>query len=78
MIRRHKFYRRSAQAGVVFVELATQLAYWFVGIQQCSGCMSAQSDNNLRLYYLNLSLQIRQTVYYLVRTWVAIVRRTAL
>jgi hypothetical protein len=59
------------------MESASQLADGLVCIQQCSGGVSAESDDNLRLHRFQLPLEVWQATDYLVRAWVAVVRRTA-
>ena len=78
VICRHKLYGRPADPSVVFVELTSQLTYRLGAVEQRPGCMSAESDENLRFNYLNLSLEVGQAAYYLVGPGVAIARRATL
>ena len=78
MIGRHKLYGGTADLSVVFVELASQLAYRLGAVEQRPSRMSAEGDENLRFNCLNLSLEVGQTAYYLVGPGVAIARRAAL
>jgi hypothetical protein len=54
------------------------LAYRFGCVEQRLGRVSAEGDENLRLDYLNLSLEIGQAAYYFVGAGVAIARGSAL
>ena len=75
MVCRHKFDRRPAYLSVVFVELAPKFAYRLCAVEQRLGCMGAESDENLRLDYFNLSLEVGQAAYYLVGSGISIARR---
>jgi hypothetical protein len=57
------------------VELAPQLAYRGGGVEQCFSCMGPEGDDNLRLDYLNLSLEEGQAACDFVGLGIAIARR---
>ena len=78
VICRHKLYGGTADLSVVFVELASQLAYRLGAVEQRPIRMSAEGDENLRFNYFNLSLEVGQAAYYLVGPGVAIARRATL
>jgi hypothetical protein len=78
VIGRHELYRGPADARIILVEPASQLAYRLRGVQQRPGGVSAQSNDNLGLDDFNLPLEKGQAAYNLFGAGVAIVRRAAL
>ena len=77
MIGGHQFDGRSANPGDVLLKMAPKLADGLVRVQQRPGRMGAESDDDFRGDYFNLSLKIRKAAYDFLGPRIAIIRRAA-